>query len=45
MVCVDDFLGTLYLDEPREIELYEAAWNSIWNTALDVEPPRQFLTH
>jgi transcriptional regulator with XRE-family HTH domain len=34
-VYVDGFTGALYLDKPNEIERYNAAFDTIWGSALD----------
>jgi len=34
-VYVEGFTGSLYLDKPREIERFGAAFDSIWGSALD----------
>lgn len=43
-VYVDQFLGTLYLDQPTEIAMYEAAWADLWATALSENQSRDFIS-
>ncbi|HEY1919997.1 MAG TPA: helix-turn-helix transcriptional regulator [Streptosporangiaceae bacterium] len=39
----DSITGALYLDKPQEIERYDSAFDSIWNTSLDETRSRQFI--
>lgn len=34
-VYVESFTGALYLDQPKEIDRYDAAFESIWSSSLD----------
>jgi transcriptional regulator with XRE-family HTH domain len=39
----DSITGALYLDKPHEIERYDSAFESIWNTSLDETRSRQLI--
>lgn len=43
-VYVDGFTGALYLDKAREIDRYDAAFASIWESALDEKASRELIT-
>ncbi len=43
-VYADQFTGTLYLDQPAEIAMYEAAWADLWATALSESQSRDFIS-
>ncbi|GLY18160.1 helix-turn-helix domain-containing protein [Kineosporia rhizophila] len=36
-VYVESFTGALYLDKPSELARYDAAWDELWQSALDEE--------
>lgn len=42
-VYADMFTGSLYLDKPNEVERYDQAFGSIWETALDDEASRELI--
>ncbi|WP_308416892.1 Scr1 family TA system antitoxin-like transcriptional regulator [Streptomyces sp. AJS327] len=42
-VYADGYTGGLYLDKPREVEQYDAAFQDIWETALDEQASRRLL--
>ena len=42
-VYVDGFTGALYLDKPNEIERYDLAFTTIWDSALDDSGSRDLL--
>ncbi|WP_328917263.1 MULTISPECIES: helix-turn-helix domain-containing protein [unclassified Streptomyces] len=42
-VFVDGFTGDLYLDKSNEVERYDAAFQSIWGSALNDEETRDLL--
>ncbi|MFD4788810.1 helix-turn-helix domain-containing protein [Streptomyces sp. NPDC058459] len=42
-VYMEGFTGDLYLDKPPEIERYDKAFTSIWDTALDAEDTQNML--
>lgn len=42
-VYVDGFTGDLYLDKPREIERYNAAFTAIWGSALNDKDSQALL--
>ncbi|MEV0287914.1 helix-turn-helix transcriptional regulator [Kribbella sp. NPDC050820] len=33
-VYIDGYAGFLYLQEPEQVELYQAVWTNVWDTAL-----------
>ncbi|WP_435589205.1 helix-turn-helix domain-containing protein [Micromonospora chalcea] len=43
-IYMDGPCGAVYLDKPHEIEIYEQAWRSLGELALDVEKSRELLT-
>lgn len=43
-VYVDGFTGSLFLDKPREIKRYNAAFTDIWTAALDGAASRDLIT-
>ncbi len=43
-MCVDGFTGALYLDKPREIDRYNAAFTNIWETSLDEQASQELIT-
>ncbi len=43
-VYVELFTGALYLDKPREIERYTAAFTNIWESSLDEVASRQLIS-
>jgi hypothetical protein len=43
-VYADGYTGGLYLDKPREVEQYEAAFQGIWETALDEQASRRLIS-
>ncbi|MFE7120353.1 helix-turn-helix domain-containing protein [Streptomyces sp. NPDC057654] len=42
-VYMEGFTGDLYLDKPQEIERYDRAFTSIWDTALDAKNTQNML--
>ncbi|MFC8829036.1 helix-turn-helix domain-containing protein [Streptomyces sp. NPDC057137] len=42
-VYMEGFTGDLYLDKPQEIERYDQAFKSIWDTALDAKDTQNML--
>ncbi|WP_329148305.1 helix-turn-helix domain-containing protein [Streptomyces sp. NBC_01456] len=43
-VYADGYTGGLYLDKPREVEQYDAAFQGIWETALDDQASRRLIS-
>ncbi|WP_075824614.1 helix-turn-helix domain-containing protein [Streptomyces acidiscabies] len=43
-VYADGYTGELYLDKPKEVARYDAAFTSIWNTALDDRATRDLIS-
>ncbi len=43
-VYVELFTGELYLDKPREIDRYTAAFTNIWESSLDETASRQLIS-
>jgi uncharacterized protein DUF5753/helix-turn-helix protein len=43
VVYKDGYTGNLYLDKPKEIEQYEAAFRGIWEAALDEQASRRLI--
>jgi len=43
-VYVEGFTGALYLDKPREIDRYTAAFTNIWESSLDGTASRQLIS-
>jgi hypothetical protein len=43
-VYVDGFTGDLYLDKPKEIERYDAAFADIWSASLDEKTSQDLLS-
>ncbi|MFD6261682.1 helix-turn-helix domain-containing protein [Micromonospora chalcea] len=43
-IYMDGPCGAVYLDKPHEIEIYEQAWRSLGELALDVDKSRELLT-
>nr|WP_308191869.1 helix-turn-helix transcriptional regulator [Kitasatospora humi] len=43
-VYADGYAGDIYLDKPKEVDLYEATFNSIWDAALDKEQSSSFIS-
>ncbi len=43
-VYADGYTGDLYLDKPKEVERYEAAFGDIWNQSLDEEASRRLIS-
>ncbi|GIJ77043.1 Helix-turn-helix domain-containing protein [Micromonospora phaseoli] len=43
-IYMDGPCGAVYLDKPHEINLYEDAWRSLGERALDVEDSRELIT-
>jgi len=42
-VYVDGFTGALYLDKPREIELYQTAFKDVWGSALGAPASKKLI--
>ncbi|MCK7624608.1 helix-turn-helix domain-containing protein [Streptomyces sp. RS10V-4] len=42
-VYVEGFTGSLYLDKPKEVEEYDAAFRDIWEKALDDSASRRLI--
>ncbi|MFJ5544687.1 helix-turn-helix domain-containing protein [Micromonospora chalcea] len=42
-IYMDGPCGAVYLDKPHEIEIYEQAWRSLGELALDVDKSRELL--
>ncbi|MDT0346750.1 helix-turn-helix domain-containing protein [Streptomyces litchfieldiae] len=42
-VYADGYTGGLYLDKPREVEQYDAAFQEIWEASLDEQASRRLL--
>ncbi|MFI5616879.1 helix-turn-helix domain-containing protein [Streptomyces sp. NPDC051567] len=42
-IYMEGFTGDLYLDKPQEIERYDRAFTSIWDTALDAKDTQNML--
>ncbi len=42
-VYADGYTGGLYLDKPREVEQYDAAFHEIWESSLDEQASRRLL--
>ncbi|MER5974488.1 Scr1 family TA system antitoxin-like transcriptional regulator [Streptomyces sp. NPDC002055] len=42
-VYMEGFTGDLYLDKPQEIERYNQAFTSIWDTAVDAKDTQNML--
>ncbi|MFF2813173.1 helix-turn-helix domain-containing protein [Streptomyces sp. NPDC058000] len=42
-VYVEGFTGSLYLDKPKEVDEYDAAFRDIWETALDGSASRHLI--
>jgi uncharacterized protein DUF5753 len=43
-VYADGFTGALYLDKPAEIDRYQAAFTSIWDSAASESASRDLIT-
>ncbi|MEU9333268.1 helix-turn-helix transcriptional regulator [Streptomyces sp. NPDC048290] len=43
-VYADGYTGGLYLDKPREVEQYEAAFAGIWDAALDEQASQRLIS-
>ncbi len=44
IVYVESFTGALYLDKPRELDRYNAAFTNIWETSLDERASQELIT-
>jgi transcriptional regulator with XRE-family HTH domain len=44
IVYVESFTGALYLDKPRELDRYDAAFTNIWETSLDERASQELIT-
>jgi hypothetical protein len=42
-VYADGYTGGLYLDKPKEVEQYDAAFQGIWEAALDEQASRRLI--
>jgi transcriptional regulator with XRE-family HTH domain len=42
-VYADGYTGGLYLDKPREVEQYDAAFQGIWETSLDEQASQRLI--
>ncbi|MFB7634473.1 helix-turn-helix domain-containing protein [Streptomyces sp. NPDC056149] len=42
-VYADGYTGGLYLDKPKEVEQYDAAFQKIWDVALDEQASRRLI--
>ncbi|WP_411144726.1 helix-turn-helix domain-containing protein [Streptomyces sp. x-80] len=42
-VYADGYTGGLYLDKPKEVEHYDAAFQGIWDTSLDEQASRRLI--
>ncbi|GAA2231896.1 helix-turn-helix transcriptional regulator [Streptomyces amakusaensis] len=43
-VYADGYTGGLYLDKPKEVDQYEAAFAGIWDAALDEQASRRLIS-
>ncbi|MFE4666087.1 helix-turn-helix domain-containing protein [Streptomyces sp. NPDC056716] len=43
-VYADGYTGDLYLDKPKEVERYDAAFKNIWETALSAEVSKRLIS-
>ncbi|MFB6437015.1 helix-turn-helix domain-containing protein [Streptomyces sp. NPDC056411] len=43
-VYADGYTGGLYLDKPREVEQYDAAFEGIWESSLDEQASRRLMS-
>lgn len=43
-IYMDGPCGAVYLDKAHEIEIYEQAWRSLGEQALDADESRELLT-
>ncbi|SOD67838.1 hypothetical protein SAMN06297387_13614 [Streptomyces zhaozhouensis] len=42
-VYADGYTGNLYLDKPKEVEQYDAAFQGIWDAALDEQASQRLM--
>lgn len=43
VICVDSFIGALFLDKPHEVAKYDNAFKDIWSAAASVTDSRELI--